>query len=173
MANPAVKAPTPTSALGSDPARVTPTLGRTGTRHAGFTLLELLLVVALIAVAVGMASLSLRDADASRLEEEGQRLAALLEGARARSRASGLELRWVPKHDSPGFQFLGLPPGVQMPGNWLDERTQAEVAGAAGLRLGPEPIIDAQRVQLRLGEQSLTLATDGLSPFARVDEATP
>ena len=57
-------------------------------RQRGFTLIELLVVVALIAIASGVASLSLRDGTASRLEHEGQRLAALLESARAEARAS-------------------------------------------------------------------------------------
>jgi general secretion pathway protein H len=142
-----------------------------GRCHAGFTLLELLLVMALLAVAVGMVSLSLRDRSAQRLEEEGTRLAALLEGARARSRAMGRELRWQPLTDASGFLFLGLPEGQKMPGNWLDEQTRAQVIGAPMLRLGPEPLIDAQQVQLSLGNQRLLLATDGLSAFAPVQDA--
>jgi general secretion pathway protein H len=154
--------------------RLAPLVGQPGQarRHGtGFTLLELLLVMALLAVAVGMVSLSLRDSSAQRLEEEGTRLAALLEGARARSRAMGRELRWQPLADAPGFQFQGLPQGQTMPSNWLDANTRAQVVGAPVLRLGPEPLIDAQQVLLTLGEQRLLLATDGLGPFAPVDGA--
>jgi general secretion pathway protein H len=40
--------------------------------------------------------------------------------------------------------------------------------------LGPEPLIGRQRIVLRLDAQRLTLATDGLGPFAVADsEATP
>ena len=53
-----------------------------------------------------------------------------------------------------------------MPSAWLDERTQAEVLGAPLLRLGPEPVIGAQRVRLRLADRQLVLAADGLAPFA-------
>ena len=43
----------------------------------------------------------------------------------------------------------------------------AQVEGGRGtLVLGPEPLIGAQRVQLRIGEQSLAIGTDGLQPFA-------
>jgi general secretion pathway protein H len=56
-----------------------------------------------------------------------------------------------------------------MPTQWLDEQTHADIAGSAALRLGPEPLIGAQRVLLRLGEQRLALATDGLGPFGVVD----
>ena len=47
----------------------------------------------------------------------------------------------------------------------------AEIVGAPALVLGPEPIIGAQRLMLRLDEQRLTLATDGLGPFAVVADA--
>ncbi|NBX96765.1 MAG: type II secretion system protein GspH, partial [Betaproteobacteria bacterium] len=41
--------------------------------------------------------------------------------------------------------------------------------GAPRLVLGPEPLIPAQRLRLRLGEQQLVLATDGLGAF-RVED---
>jgi general secretion pathway protein I len=92
----------------------------------GFTLLELMVVTALIAVAVGMATLALRDADANRLEEEGARLAALFEGARARARAEGSEVLWQPNRETGiGFLFTGLAPEAGLPSNFLDERTRA------------------------------------------------
>ncbi|MBP6357465.1 MAG: prepilin-type N-terminal cleavage/methylation domain-containing protein, partial [Burkholderiaceae bacterium] len=47
-------------------------------RSTGFTLLELLVVVAIIAIGTAGVSLALRDASASSLEREAQRLAALL-----------------------------------------------------------------------------------------------
>jgi general secretion pathway protein H len=135
----------------------------------GFTLLELLVVVSLIAIAVGMATLALRDADANRLEEEGARLAALFEGARARARAEGTEVLWQPKRElGGGFSFTGLPADSGIPTHWLDERTRGEIIGAPVLRLGPEPVIGAQRVVLRIEERQLVLATDGLGPFVVV-----
>lgn len=136
-------------------------------RPRGFTLLELMIVVALLALVVGMVTVSLRDANASRLDEEATRLSALFEGARARSRTSGQEVRWQPvQAPGKGFEFTGLPPGAGMPGAWLDDRTRAEVLDAPLLRLGPEPVIGAQRLRLRLADRQLVLATDGLAPFA-------
>jgi general secretion pathway protein H len=52
-----------------------------------------------------------------------------------------------------------------MPTQWLDNRTSAEILGARALRLGPEPLIGAQRIVLRLAERNLTLASDGLGPL--------
>ena len=141
----------------------------------GFTLIELLVVVALIALGAAVITLTMRDPDATRLEREAARLAALLESARAQSRASGVAVTWVPlsSGDAPAsdsspadFRFKGLPQSDAMPTRWLGPNLVAEVAGAKGLVLGPEPLIGAQQVTLRLEQQQLTLRTDGLGPFA-------
>jgi len=147
-------------------------------RHGrGFTLIELLLVVALIAIASGLASLALRDPAATRLEQEGARLAALLEAARAEARGLGLAVVWQPiaadpaNSDGADFRFVGLPKATALPTRWLSPGVVAQVIGAPTLVLGPEPIIGRQRVLLRLDNQRLALATDGLGPFLPVTEA--
>ena len=145
----------------------------TRSRHSGFTLIELLVVVVLIAIASSVASLALRDPALTRLEHEAARLAALLEGGRAEARASGLVAYWEPKSssaDGEGFRFVGLPPSSAMPTHWLAEGVTAEVVGARAVTLGPEPLIGAHRIVLRLDERQLTLSTDGLGPFAVSDD---
>ena len=62
--NPAVKVTTRTSAPGSEPRLAA----------AGFTLLELMVVVLIVAVATGLTVVTLRDRSQSKLEEEGARL---------------------------------------------------------------------------------------------------
>jgi general secretion pathway protein H len=144
----------------------------------GFTLIELMVVVAIIAIAIGVASLALRDPASTRLEREAVRLSALLESARAEARASGLAVRWQPI-DPPSalgeqFRFIGLPPSVEMPTRWLGEGVSAEVVGATALALGPEATIGRQRIVLRLQHERLVLATDGLGPFEiAATEAVP
>ena len=140
--------------------------------RAGFTLIELMVVVALIAIASAVVSLSLRDPASTRLEHEGARLVALLEAARTEARASGLEASWEPSSGQEGvegFRFTGLPPSSDLPTHWLVPGVTAEVTGARAVLLGPEPLIGAQRIVLHLDEQRLTLATDGLGPFVVVD----
>jgi general secretion pathway protein H len=134
-----------------------------GSSQRGFTLLELLVVVAIIAFATAGVSLALRDSGEAQLEREAMRLAALLESARAQSRTSGVPVRWVPTEN--GFRFDGLPPKA-LPENWLAAGTH--VSTSRPLLLGPEPIIEPQSVVLLSGDQpqrSLRVTTDGLRPF--------
>jgi general secretion pathway protein H len=145
-----------TSARGNE---VAPTLAA-----RGFTLLELLVVVAIIAIASAGVSFALRDSQATQLEREAQRLAALLESGRAQSRSSGIPVRWYATAD--GFRFDGVPPNA-LPERWLSETTQ--VVGTSTLQLGPEPIIGKQAVVLVSSGapgRPLRIATDGLRPFA-------
>jgi general secretion pathway protein H len=167
----------PTSGPGSSAAAPAPAAAR------GFTLLELLVVLAIVAVSVATVSLALRDGSATRLERDGVRLAALLEMARTESRVSGTPVLWVPGApavngrpltdgaEAVDFQFVGLSPKIQMPVRWLDPRITAEVQGRPVMALGPDAILPPQRVVLRLDDQRLEVATDGLSPFAIADGA--
>ncbi|WP_370868743.1 prepilin-type N-terminal cleavage/methylation domain-containing protein, partial [Polaromonas sp.] len=134
-------------------------------RHGGFTLLELLIVVAIMAVATAGVGLSLRDSSATALEREAQRLAALLESARAQSRMTAIPVRW--RATATGFAFDGLA-GSALPSKWLGQDVQV-AADSGVVVLGPEPVIGPQQIRLvSLSDpgRSLTLATDGVRPFA-------
>jgi general secretion pathway protein H len=155
----------------------------------GFTLLELMIVVALIAIASAVASLALPDANSTRLEQEAGRLATLLEAGRAQSRALGLPVRWAPG-PAPGqptrsapadlaappdaFHFDGLPEQHGIPLRWMQpgaEVPQIELpAGQATVPLGPEPVIGAQRIVLHLGQRRAVIASDGIGPFRVVND---
>ncbi len=144
-------------------------------RQAGFTLVELLVVVAIVALSAGLVALSLRDQRAQALEREADRLALLLETARAESRTSGLPAWWQPADagSAAGFRFGGLTALSTLPRTWLDARVQAEVEGAPLLVLGPDALIGRQRVWLQLDGARIAVATDGLAPFEpEASEAT-
>src|SRR5258708_27928166 len=83
----AAPAPISTSALGSFNR-----MHRSELAAGGFTLIELLLTVAIIGIAAGIVSLSVRGADARKLAEEGDRLAALFRIAASAARVSGRAL---------------------------------------------------------------------------------
>jgi general secretion pathway protein H len=142
----------------------------------GFTLIELLVVMAIIALAIAGVGLALRDSGQESLDREAERLSALLESARAQSRASGIAVRWRITPQGPGnFSFDGLPVDV-LPTAWLSPGISAQPLAADGsavpaLQLGPDPIIAAQQVLLTSEgppARSLRIATDGLRPFAVV-----
>ncbi len=135
---------------------------RNGSR--GFTLIELLVVMSIIALATVGVSFALRDDGAKELQREGERLAVLLESARAQSRASGTPVRW--RSTDKGFVFEGLPT-LKLPNQWLNEGTRT--GGPAQLWLGPEPIISAQQVWIVNGAfpgRSVRVYTDGVRAFS-------
>ena len=132
-------------------------------RARGFTLLELLVVISIMALATAGVGLAMRDGGQAQLEREAERLAALLESGRAQSRASGVPVRW--QATAEGFRFDGVRPGA-LPGQWL--QGDVRVQGNSVLVLGPEPLIGPQQatlVQTSHPEHALRVATDGLRPF--------
>ncbi len=147
----------------------------------GFTLLELLVVVSIIAAVSAGVALALRDGNQTALERDAQRLAVLLESGRAQSRATGVAVRW--RSTATGFVFDGVS-AATLPSQWLSESTRAvQGAGAGGtviLQLGPDPMIGPQEVQLIDASQggnpqavTVRIATDGLRPFALQAKGTP
>ncbi len=144
---------------------------------AGFTLLELLVVLAIVAFASVGVVLAMRDGEMVRLEREALRLAAILESARARSQILGTPVRWRAAPN--GFVFEGLEAsevvGERLPRTWQYPDTQARVTGnenraaASALLLGPEPLIGPQALVLQSRvrpDKQIWVATDGVRPFA-------
>lgn len=146
-------------------------------RQRGLTLLELLVVLAIIGFAMAGVSLSLRDNSQTQLEREAQRLVAMLEAARAESRTSGIALIWQVTPE--GFSIRSALAPVQAnntepssaTGNavnplatrtqtWLAAGTQALISSATPstnnavspnlVVLGPEPILAPARITLRV-----------------------
>lgn len=147
----------------------------------GFTLIELIVAITIVAIASATVALAIRDRADTELEREALHLATVLETARAEARAASLDVRWVPDTGAEGgrYRMTGLPPalvkrlGLEQP--WLGEAPIVEIQGASAngrsIKLGPEPLIGAQRVTLIRSDHRISLATDGLRPFAVVKGA--
>ncbi len=128
-------------------------------------MLELMLVLSIVGLATAAVSLAWRDPSAAEVAQEAQRLAALLETARAHSRASGLPVRWHAT-DS-GFRFEGLP-GQELPQAWQHAGMAAQLQEGSALRLGPEPVLLPQAVWVFSRSAAgvrWRVATDGVQPF--------
>ena len=128
----------------------------------GFTLVELLVVLAILAVASALVVLSVRDDAPTRLMREADRLIAQLETTRALARSNAQALLWQPV---PGGYQLGA-----QRESWLDARTTATLrVGTEGapnrIALGPEPLILPTEIELQQGGARRRIRTDGLRPF--------
>ncbi|MDE2401230.1 MAG: prepilin-type N-terminal cleavage/methylation domain-containing protein [Burkholderiales bacterium] len=134
----------------------------------GFTLLELMVVVALVAITTAVVAFAVPDPSATRLEREAARLSAILESARVLARSGAMTVVWIPQAKGPDadYQFIGMPSASLPSLKWDAREVKAEVVGGRSIVLGPEPVIGAQSVILRLEDRQIIVSTDGLSPFA-------
>ncbi|WP_408595022.1 prepilin-type N-terminal cleavage/methylation domain-containing protein [Limnohabitans sp.] len=143
-------------------------------RQRGLTLLELLVVLAIIGLTLAGVALSLRNSPQTQLELETQRLIAHLEAARAQSRTSGMPLVW--RSTPTGYAIDSAQPASRASNpaptehRWLIPGMQASPP-ATQVVLGPEPIIAPASITLvapptaGANAQTRRLATDGLRPF--------
>ena len=132
-------------------------------RAQGFTLLELLVVLAIVAIGSAVVTLSLRESPQTRLQSEAERLIAVLEAARANARASNTALRW--HADDKGFQVqtLAATGQTQQTMTWYHAGTQAT---PSDVLISPEPVQARISVTLRLGNEArLSVGTDGAAAF--------
>ncbi len=158
----------------------------------GFTLIELMVVIAMIAIATAGVTFAFRDNESSLLDREADRISVILETVRVQSRSSGVAMAWLPLPEG----FVVLPARALVGGQiqintsnlnpWLAPGITAQILGKAAtaastssasanvvfgtpqhsLLLGAEPMIAPVAVMLSLGERRLQVATDGLRPFA-------
>jgi len=145
-------------------------------RTRGFTLVEALVVVAVIALLVSLVAVRLSPDARQGLREEAARLAALLAHARGEAIATGAPLAW--QRSDAGYRFLqrgpdrtwqpmdgdaslrarALPTGVSVV---AIETPATANGGDPTIVLSPTGVADPFRITLALGEHRVRVASDG------------
>jgi len=145
-------------------ARFTRRLPKQGISALGFTLIELMVVLLLVALGSSLVVLSLRDTPQHALDKEADRLISVLESARAQARSRSTPLLWQADEQgyaiSPAIQ-LADPAAAQANNGgahspafepvqrlaWMTAGTRAE---PAQLWISAEPVQAPLRLQLTL-----------------------
>lgn len=140
---------------------------QTAFTQGGFTLLELLVVLLIMALGSAGVVLSLRQSPEQALEQEAQRLIYWLEVARQQSSTQGQRVQWVANEQ--GYAFFSSGPSALPKGTipWLNSNTML-LSDRHTLVLGPEPILSPQFIELGAKDQAglhLQVGTHGVEPF--------
>jgi len=141
-------------------------------RRAGFTLIEILVVIALLGIAAAVVALSVSSSDARLVREEAARLAALFRIAQDEARVTGRAMVW--EADVKGYRFRPLDEAAER--DWNDEilRERAwpfEVHSIEGSRIlfGREPLLEPARLHLSTAGGEVRLALDALGNLKPVE----
>jgi prepilin-type N-terminal cleavage/methylation domain-containing protein len=160
MGSPVARALMPTLAAGNNyPALLA---------QRGWTLLELLVVLGILAMVLGMVVQSVPPSEQRRLQREAATLLAHLEAARATAltqgrpvwlvpTANGWELRHSPSGPTVLHRMVWEPPGPQL--------LIMSPPAADALRIGPDPVMPLYELQMLLGERTLVLHNPTVAGF--------
>jgi general secretion pathway protein H len=136
----------------------------------GFTLIEILVVIAILGVAAAAVALSVSTSDARLLQEETARLGALFRIAQNEARISGRALVW--EADREGYRFRPLPlpsDSAEAAREWSDEilrprRWPFPVRAVEGspIVFGREPLLEPAQLRIHTAEREARLVLDAL-----------
>ncbi|EHK67746.1 type II secretion system minor pseudopilin GspH [Achromobacter arsenitoxydans] len=153
-----------------------------GNSERGFTLVEVLVVLVIVAIAASMVSLSIGRGD-NRLRGDAERLADAFTVAQSEARSDGRPIRWLASGQGWSFERQGRPPGptaqedIPVPPDRLEHddvlRPQSWSAGSVQLRLDPDrPLIfntewvaAPMTLTLSAGETRVTLQRDAAGRY--------
>ena len=122
-------------------------------RIAGFTLIEVLVVLMIMGLFVGLVSAIVRPDDRGLLRVEAERLAQLLDLAAAESRLTGKSIAWTA--DGPGYRFWRMAGDTEASTDWyeirdsdlLRARTLPQGTVISGLQVENMPAHGATRLE--------------------------
>lgn len=153
-----------------------------GNSERGFTLVEMLVVLVIVAIAASMVSLSIGRGD-NRLRGDAERLADAFTVAQSEARSDGRPIRWLANGQGWSFERQGRPPGptaqedIPVPADRLERddvlRPQSWSAGPVQLRLDPDrPLVfntewvaAPMTLTLSAGETRVTLQRDAAGRY--------
>jgi type II secretion system protein H len=133
-------------------------------RRRGFTLLEVLVVLAILTIVVGAVTVSLAPAESRRVDEEGARLAALFRLAQDESRVRSREIVWRADRHGYRFDIAGVA-GQRSSDDPLRPRAwpfPIEAVTPGEVRFGREPLLTAVDIRIATPGRTLTLAVDAM-----------
>ncbi|WAI82094.1 MULTISPECIES: type II secretion system minor pseudopilin GspH [Achromobacter] len=153
-----------------------------GSSERGFTLVEVLVVLVIVAIAASMVSLSIGKRD-NGLRADAERLADAFTVAQSEARSDGRPIRWLADDQGWSFERQGRLPGpsadenVPVPVDHLEHddmlRPQSWHAGVVHLVLAPDrPLVfntewvaDPITLTLRAGDDQVTLQRDAAGRY--------
>ena len=133
--------------------------------NSGFTLIELMVVLLVLALSSSLVVMGTRDTAQQTLEREADRLINVLETARAQARSNSTALLW--QSDARGYSISALTnPDIQQAFHtWYLPGTRSEPSSWV---ISAEPVQSAMRLNLLIdGAPNLrmSIATDGAASF--------
>lgn len=134
-------------------------------RQTGFTLMELLVVLWVLALCSVMVAMQLPSSLSASMDQEVDRVAAALEAAKALARSRHTPLQWVTDRKGFSFSLLNDASAALVRMDWLVEGTQCD---PAVLVLSAEPVQSPMRLTLRhplANGQTWGLGSDGAHGF--------
>jgi general secretion pathway protein H len=132
-------------------------------RARGFTLIEILVVIAILGVAAAAVAFSISTSDARLLQEETARLGALFRIAQNEARISGRALVWEANRD--GYRFRPL--DAETARDWSDDilRERRWPFPVQAVEGGPivfsrEPLLEPAQLRITTAEREARLSMD-------------
>jgi len=134
----------------------------------GWTLLELLVVLGILAMVLGMVVQSVPPSEQRRLQREAATLLAHLEAARATALTQGRPVWLLPTAN--GWELRHSPggPSVLHQHVWESPIMQLLILDpemAESMRIGPDPVMPLYELQMRLGERTMVLHNPTVAGF--------
>jgi general secretion pathway protein H len=142
--------------------------------QAGFTIIEMMIVLAIMAMTMTIAPSIVSGLAGGRLRAASDELAAELRGARGQALRRNAPVEVTFDLKKPGYSLSGSPQFRALPGvvDAVDVAPAALVqpGGTARLRFMPDGTADAARISLRHGTSTKAITVDWLTGRVRHDD---